>query len=292
MSRNEERKRSRAARDENDARERQARGELSNIRQTDTKPRGKLYGLEPVVEALRAGARPIEYITIAQGVQNHRLRELLALANDASVPVRRAPRSSLTRIAGSGANHQGVVANIAAARYVDGSDLLDTLAARVGTTDPPLAIALDGVEDPHNLGAVIRNVECAGGHGVFIPERRSVGLTETVAKAAAGALEYVPVARVANLARLIEDLKERSIWTVATSANAATNYTEWDWTGACAVFFGSEGAGLHRLVLERCDVRLRIPMRGRIDSLNVSVAAGVVLYEALRQRSSNPSVIS
>jgi 23S rRNA (guanosine2251-2'-O)-methyltransferase len=259
---------------------------------SSTSQSGKLYGVEPVVEALRAGMRPIEYITIAQGVQDHRLRELLELANNANVPVRRAPRSSLVRLVGSGANHQGVIANIAAARYVDGSDLLDALAARVGTSNPPLAVVLDGVEDPHNLGAVIRTVECTGGHGVFIPERRSVGLTETVAKAAAGALEYVPVARVANLTRLIEEMQGRKIWTIATCADAPADYTDWDWTEACAVFFGGEGAGLHRLVRERCDVRVRIPMRGRISSLNVSVAAGVVLFEALRQRSCKLSVTS
>lgn len=292
MSRNEERKRFRAARNENNTRDHQALDVSSGDAVSDTNQRGKLYGVEPVVEALRAGTRQIDYITIAQGVQDHRLRELMELANNANVPVRRAPRNSLSRIVGSGANHQGVVANITAARYVDGLDLLDALAARVGTTNPPLAVVLDSVEDPHNLGAVIRTVECVGGHGVFIPERRSVGLTETVAKAAAGALEYVPVARVANLARLIEEMKERNIWTVATSTDATLDYTEWDWTGASAVFFGGEGAGLHRLVRERCDVRVRIPLCGRIASLNVSVAAGVVLYEALRQRSCRQPVTS
>lgn len=292
MSRNEERKRFRAARDEHNTRERHELDVSSGAEGSSTSQSGKLYGVEPVVEALRAGMRPIEYITIAQGVQDHRLRELLELANNANVPVRRAPRSSLVRLVGSGANHQGVIANIAAARYVDGSDLLDALAARVGTSNPPLAVALDGVEDPHNLGAVIRTVECTGGHGVFIPERRSVGLTETVAKAAAGALEYVPVARVANLTRLIEEMQGRKIWTIATCADAPADYTDWDWTEACAVFFGGEGAGLHRLVRERCDVRVRIPMRGRISSLNVSVAAGVVLFEAQRQRSCKLSVTS
>lgn len=292
MSRNEERKRFRAARDEHNTRERQALDVSSNVGSSETNLRGKLYGVEPVVEALRAGMRPIEYITIAQGVQDHRLRELIELANNANVPVRRAPRSSLARLVGSSANHQGVIANIAAARYANGSDLLEALAARVGTTNPPLVVALDGVEDPHNLGAVIRTVECAGGDGVFIPERRSVGLTETVAKAAAGALEYVPVARVTNLVRLIEEMQDRNIWTIATCADASVDHTDWDWTEACAVFFGGEGAGLHRLVRERCDVRVRIPMRGRIGSLNVSVAAGVVLYEALRQRSRKLSVTS
>jgi 23S rRNA (guanosine2251-2'-O)-methyltransferase len=284
MSRNEERKRFRAARTDQSARQHEADDASSETLNLSSGVRGKLFGLSPVMEALRAGTRPIEHITIAEGVQDHRLRELLELARGASVPVRRAPRSSFARMVGSGANHQGVFANVASARFTDSFDLLNSLTERVGTTEPPLALALDGVEDPHNLGAVIRTVECVGGHGVFIPERRSVGLTETVAKVAAGALEYVPVARVTNLARLIEEMKERNIWTVATDADAEIDYTEWDWTVACAVFFGGEGAGLHRLVRERCDASVRIPLRGRISSLNVSVAVGVVLYEALRQR--------
>lgn len=243
----------------------------------------RLYGLSPVLEALRAGHRAIEQITIAEGTRDHRLRELLDLAGRARVPVRRAARADLTRLIG-GANHQGIVAHIAAARYADEDQLLDSLALRVGTIDPPLVVVLDGVEDPRNLGAVVRTVECVGAHGLFIPERRAVGLTETVAKTAAGALEYVPVARAANLARLIEELKQRNIWTVGTSADATTSYTEWDWRQATALFLGGEGAGLHRLVRERCDVLVSIPLHGRIASLNVSVAAGVLLYEALRQR--------
>lgn len=292
MSRNEERKRFRAARNANAGPPRKTLEVSSDALVSDENVRGKLYGVSPVVEALRAGTRPIENITIAEGVHDHRMHELLELANSAGVPVRRAPRSSLARFVGADANHQGVIATIAAARYVDGFDLLNALAERVGTTDPPLAVVLDGVEDPRNLGAVLRTVECVGGHGVFIPERRSVGLTETVAKAAAGALEHVPVARVTNLARLIEEMKERNIWTVATSAEGHSDYTEWDWTGPCAVFFGGEGTGLHRLVRERCDVTVRIPLRGRITSLNVSVAVGVVLYEALRQRAVKRAVKS
>ncbi|HYE65603.1 MAG TPA: 23S rRNA (guanosine(2251)-2'-O)-methyltransferase RlmB [Pyrinomonadaceae bacterium] len=249
-----------------------------------------LYGVAPVLEALRAGQRPIEHITIAEGAHHQRLRELLELSRKANVPVHRAPRVELARMVGAGANHQGVVATIAAARYADADDLLDALAARVGTDDPPLVVVLDGVEDPRNLGAILRTVECAGAHGVFIPERRAVGLTQTVAKAAAGALEHVPVARAANLARLIEELKERNIWTVGTSADASTPYTAWDFTGACALFLGGEGAGLHRLVRERCDVLVSLPVRGRIESLNVSVAAGIVLYEALRQRAAAKAV--
>ena len=250
----------------------------------ETGTSAKLYGVAPVLEALRAGNRTIEAITIADGAQHFRLRELVELAHKSHVPVRHAPRVELER-ATQGANHQGVVASVAAARYADAFELLDALSSRAGVgVEPPLAVVLDGVEDPRNLGAILRTVECAGAHGVFVPERRSVGLTETVAKAAAGALERVPVARVTNVVRLIEELKERNIWTIGTSADAEMDYTAWDWTQASALVLGGEGTGLHRLVRERCDSLVRIPLRGHISSLNVSVAAGIVLYEALRQR--------
>jgi 23S rRNA (guanosine2251-2'-O)-methyltransferase len=244
----------------------------------------QLYGVAPVLEALRAGQRAIEHITIAEGARHNRLRELIEIARRVGVPVRSAPRIDLARSVGAGANHQGVVATVAAASYANADALLDELGARVGTDDPPLAVALDGVEDPRNLGAILRTTECAGVHGVFVPERRAAGLTETVAKAAAGALEHVRVARVTNLARLIEELKERNIWTVGTSASAPMLYTAWDWTQPSALFLGGEGSGLHRLVRERCDALVSIPVCGHIESLNVSVAAGIVLYEAIRQR--------
>jgi 23S rRNA (guanosine2251-2'-O)-methyltransferase len=253
-------------------------------RRPDTADDGAhVFGVQPVLEALRAGARPIERLTLAEGAHESRLREILEIARYADIPVRRVPRAELQRVA-AGANHQGVIATIAAAHYTHADDLLDALAARVGTPDPPLAVVLDGVEDPRNLGAVIRTAECAGAHGVFVPERRAAGLTETVAKAAAGALEYVPVARAANVVRLLEELKGRGVWTVGTAAGAGTSYADWDWTQPCALLLGGEGEGLRRLVRERCDVLVRIPLRGRIESLNVSVAAGVVLYEAVRQR--------
>ncbi|MET0648791.1 MAG: 23S rRNA (guanosine(2251)-2'-O)-methyltransferase RlmB [Pyrinomonadaceae bacterium] len=242
-----------------------------------------VFGVQPVLEALRAGARPIERLTLAEGAHEARLREILEIARYADIPVRRVPRAELQRVA-AGANHQGVIATIAAAHYTHADELLDQLAARIGTADPPLAVVLDGVEDPRNLGAVIRTVECAGAHGVFVPERRASGLTETVAKAAAGALEYVPVARAANVVRLLEELKGRGVWTIGTAAGADISYTDWDWTQPCALLLGGEGEGLRRLVRERCDVLVHIPLRGQIESLNVSVAAGIVLYEAVRQR--------
>jgi 23S rRNA (guanosine2251-2'-O)-methyltransferase len=242
-----------------------------------------VYGVNAVLEALRAGKRQVETITILQSARPDRLKAVLDLAREKGVPVQRVPRLDLDRRSGE-ARHQGVVARIAAAHYADADELLERLAARVGTPDPPLALGLDGIEDPRNLGSIVRTAECAGVHGVFIAERRAVGLTGVVAKVAAGALEYVPVARVTNLVRLIEQLKERNIWVIGAAADAKQLHTEWDWTLPAAVFLGSEGHGLHRLVREHCDTLVRIPVAGKLDSLNVSVAAGVLLYEARRQR--------
>ncbi len=238
-----------------------------------------VYGPNAVLEALRAGKRPIETITILESARPDRMKALLDLARQKGVPVHRVPRFDIGDV-----RHQGVVARIAAARYADADDLLDQLESRIATTDPPLALGLDGIEDPRNMGSILRTAECAGVHGVFIAERRAVGLTSVVAKVAAGALEYVPVARVTNLVRLIEQLKERNIWVVGAAGDAKQLYTEWDWKLPAAVFLGSEGHGLHRLVREHCDTLVRIPVAGRLESLNVSVAAGVLLYEARRQR--------
>jgi len=244
-----------------------------------------VYGVNAVLEALRAGKRQVETITILQSARPDRLKAVLELAREKGVRVQRVPRLELDRSLGE-ARHQGVVARIAAAHYADADDLLDSLAGKVGTTDPPLTLGLDGIEDPRNMGSILRTAECAGVHGVFIAERRAVGLTGVVAKVAAGALEYVPVARVTNLVRLIEQLKERNIWVVGAAGDAKQTHTEWDWTLPAAIFLGNEGHGLHRLVREHCDTLVRIPVVGKLDSLNVSVAAGVLLYEARRQRNS------
>ncbi|HYJ86288.1 MAG TPA: 23S rRNA (guanosine(2251)-2'-O)-methyltransferase RlmB [Pyrinomonadaceae bacterium] len=248
-------------------------------------PDDTIYGLIPILEALRAASKQLEHITIAEGARHDRLRELLERAREARVPVHRVPRSVLDRSL-PGANHQGVVAKTAAAKYRDADELLDELTLQIETEDKPLVLGLDAVEDPRNLGAILRTAECAGVSGVFLPERRAVGLTATVAKTAAGALEHVSVARVTNLVQLIEQLKQRNIWVIGAAEDGASDYTEWDWTVPSALFLGSEGTGLHRLVRERCDALVRIPTRGHIESLNVSVAAGIILYEALRQRRS------
>jgi 23S rRNA (guanosine2251-2'-O)-methyltransferase len=250
-----------------------------------------LYGLNPLLEALREGARVPAEIVVAEGARDERLRELIELARERNITVKRSPRASIDRAVGN-THHQGVMARVAAARYADADDLLSSIATRVGSEIEPLVVVLDGVEDPRNLGAILRTSECAGVDGVFVPERRAAGLTDAVAKAAAGAVEHVPVSRATNLSRLIEKLKERNVWVVGAAADAQMNYTEWDWTRPSAVVLGGEAAGLHRLVRENCDVLVRIPVRGKIESLNVSVAAGIILYEALRQRAAAVKVVT
>ncbi len=239
--------------------------------------RSLIFGTLPVLEALRSNPKRIDRIMFAEGVREKRFAEIIELARANGIVVDRLAREKLDRTA-LGANHQGVIAFSAAADYVSPAELFET------AKPVPLFVVLDGIEDPRNFGAVLRTVECAGADGVFIPERRAVGLTDTVAKAAAGATEYVRVAKTGNLNRLIEQLKENGIWVVGTSGDAATSYTEWDWKQPTALVLGNEGSGLHRLVAENCDVLVKIPMYGKIDSLNVSVAAGVVLFEARRQR--------
>src|SRR5882672_2598935 len=206
---------------------------------SDSASQELLYGLNPLLAALRDGGRvPVE-IVVAEGARDERLRELIELARTRNVSVKRAPRSSLDRAVGN-THHQGVMARIAAARYAGTDDLLSSIATRVGGEIEPLVVVLDGVEDPRNLGAILRTAECAGVDGVFVPERRAAGLTDAVAKAAAGAVEHVPIARATNLSRLIEKLKERNVWIVGTVADAPLNYTEWDWTRPSAVVLGGE----------------------------------------------------
>lgn len=239
-----------------------------------------VFGVLPVTEVLRSGSRRVERVLIAEGAGEKRLAEIVETARSAGVRFQKVGRETLERLVGRGANHQGVVAQVAAAEYADAEEVLD----RLSSLASPLILVLDGVEDPRNLGAILRVAECAGVDAVFIPEHRAVGLTDTVVKTSAGALEYVDIAKVRNLNRLIERLKEMGIWVVGTSGGAETPYHGWDWDRPTAVVMGGEGSGLHRLVAENCDALVRIPMRGRIDSLNVSVAAGVVLFEAVRQR--------
>lgn len=239
-----------------------------------------VFGVLPVLETLRAGARRVEKILVAEGAHERRLNEIFDLAKQAKIPFQKVPRQNLQKFVEFGANHQGVVAFVAAADYADAERLLEEITAKENS----LTVILDGVEDPRNLGAILRTIECAGADGVFIPERRAVGLTETVAKSSAGATEYVKIAKVTNINRLIEELKENNIWVVGAAGEAEIAYSNWDWTRKCALVMGSEGKGLHRLTAEKCDALVKIPLLGRIESLNVSVATGVILYEAVRQR--------
>lgn len=239
-----------------------------------------IFGLQPVLELLRANSRRIEKILIAAGAREHRISEIIDLARGAHVSFQKVPRENLSKFVDQGVNHQGVVAFAASADYTDADRLLE----EITTKENSLVLILDGVEDPRNLGAILRAAECAGVDGTFIPEHRAVGLTETVVKTSAGATEYTRIAKVKNLNRLIEELKENNIWVVGTSGEAEINYADWDWKQSTALVLGSEGKGLHRLVAENCDVLVKIPMQGKIESLNVSVAAGVILFEAIRQR--------
>lgn len=239
-----------------------------------------IFGVLPVLEALRAERRKVEKLYLLDGAREKRLSEILALARRNGVQFHKVSRDKLSELVENEANHQGVVALAASADYYDADRLILEISGRDGS----LSIILDGIEDPRNLGAILRVAECSGADGVFIPERRAVGLTETVAKSSAGATEYVKVAKVTNVNRLIDELKENNIWIVGASGDAEMNYYDWDWNQSSALVMGGEGSGLHRLTSEKCDVLVKIPMYGKIDSLNVSVATGVILFEAKRQR--------
>jgi len=230
-------------------------------------------GVHPVLEALRA-RRPLERVVIAKGASAHRLQEIIDLCRQFSVPVRFESREALDRLSG-GAVHQGVIALGAAQRYSELDELLET--AR-------LLVLLDGIEDPHNLGAIVRTAHAAGAAGVVVPERRAAPLTSAVAKAAAGALEHLPVARVGNLNRALERLKDRGFWIYGLDERGAHSYDAIDYRPPTVFVLGAEGHGLHEQVRKHCDFLVRIPLAGKISSLNVSVAAGIVLFEWRRKQ--------
>jgi 23S rRNA (guanosine2251-2'-O)-methyltransferase len=232
-----------------------------------------LSGIHPVAEALRA-RHSLERLLVAQGAGGPRLQEIIDLARRASIPVRFEPRAALDRLAGTSA-HQGVVAMGAAQRYAD----LDGVAAC------EMLVVLDGVEDPHNLGAIIRTAHAAGAGAVVIPERRAVGVTDVVAKAAAGATEHLPVVRVTNINRALEELKQRGFWIYGLDERGTETYDQVQYASPAAVVLGGEGKGLHEQVRKHCDALVRIPVTGPISSLNVSVAAGVMLFEWRRRHS-------
>jgi len=242
-----------------------------------------IYGINAVSEALKARGRAFEWVGMAKERHDLRLQRLIEDCRRLAVPVRFLQRTELDRMAGNAA-HQGVVAVTSAKQY---SDLDDVLGAKRGQHS--LVVVLDGVEDPHNLGAILRTADAAGADGIVIPERRAASVTGTVTKASAGASEHLPIAKVTNIARTVEELKERNIWTVGLDERGSQTYDALDYNMDCALVLGAEGKGLHDLVKRKCDFLVSIPMLGKVSSLNVSVAAAVVLYEIVRQRRARES---
>lgn len=240
---------------------------------------GQLEGRNALTEALRSG-RTIDKVFIAAGETDRALQRLAAQAKEAGAVVVPVDRRKLDAMSTTHA-HQGVIALAAAREYAALDDLLENAA---GKGEAPLLVICDELTDPHNLGAIIRSAECAGAHGVIIPKRRSVGLTATVAKASAGAVEYMPVARVTNINAAIGELKEKGVWIFGTAAEGSIPMYQADLTIPAAIVIGNEGSGMSPLVRKNCDVTVHIPMKGNISSLNASCAASVLLYEALRQR--------
>lgn len=241
-------------------------------------PNEWIAGKYPVLEALRAG-REINKIWVAEGSQKG-LSHIVGEARKAGIVVQAVDRRKLDQMV-PGAAHQGVIAQAAPYRYAEVEELLDLARAR---GESPFLLILDEIEDPHNLGSILRTAECTGVHGVIIPKRRSVGLTATVSKTSAGAAEYVPVARVTNLAQTMERLKEAGIWIAGTDVAAGQDVYRADFNVPLAVVIGNENKGIGRLVKQKCDFLVRLPMFGRLNSLNASVAAGVLMYEVVRQR--------
>lgn len=239
----------------------------------------QIEGRNPVLEALRAG-RPLNKLLVAKGSREGSIREILALARESGVLVQEVDKARLDQMAESRA-HQGVIALAAAREYADVDEILRIASDR---GEEPLILILDQIEDPHNLGSLLRTSDAAGVHGIIIPERRSAGLTAAVGKASAGAIEHVPVARVVNLSRAVDDLKERGLWVVGTHQDAPQVYHQARLTGPLAIVIGSEGRGIGRLLLEKCDIHVRIPMKGKISSLNAAVAGALMVFEVIRQR--------
>ena len=238
-----------------------------------------LYGLHPVEEAIRSGSRRLDHVSVARERRDERLERLIQLCRTAGIRVDIEPRDQLTRTARTDA-HQGVLAVVRERQFLGIEDLL----APGEDGQHRFFLALDGIEDPHNLGALLRTADGAGVDGVVLPERRSAPVTATVAKTSAGASEHVRIARVTNLARALEQMKQKHVWVLGLDERGTPDYTDFDFRTDCVLVLGREGAGLHDLVKKTCDHLLRIPMAGQVSSLNVSVAGAVVMYEAMRQR--------
>lgn len=237
-----------------------------------------ISGRNPVSEAIRSG-RAIDKILIARGEKNGAIVGILAKARQNQIPIKEVDRTKLDYLSGSSV-HQGIVAFAAVKEYSTVEEIFEYAQSR---GELPFILVLDEIEDPHNLGAIIRTAECAGVHGIIIPKRRSAGLSYTAGKASAGAIEYMRVARVTNIANLLDELKKYGVWIYGADMNG-TDYTECDFSGSCAIVIGNEGKGISRLVREKCDVIVSLPMKGKINSLNASVAAGILMYNAIKNR--------
>ncbi len=237
-----------------------------------------IAGKNPVIEALKS-SRDINKILISEGSQRGQMQQVTKLAKEANVIVQFVPKKKLDQIYEG--NHQGVVAQVAAYKY---AELDDLFTAAEKKDEAPFFLLLDEIEDPHNLGSIMRTADAAGAHGIIIPKRRAVGLTATVAKASTGAIEYIPVVRVTNLSRTIEELKERGVWIAGTDASAKDDYRSIDGLLPLALVIGSEGKGMSRLIRDKCDFLLSLPMAGKVTSLNASVAASLLMYEVYRKR--------
>jgi 23S rRNA (guanosine2251-2'-O)-methyltransferase len=245
-----------------------------------------LYGLHPVEEAIRSGSRRLDHVSVARERRDDRLDGLIQLCRANGVRVSVEPKDQLTRLAKTDA-HQGVIAVVKEREFLTVEDLMRPKPEG----EYRFFLALDGVEDPHNLGALIRTADGAGVDGVILPERRSAPVTGTVAKTSAGASEHVKIARVTNLVRSLEQLKQKNVWVLGLDERGSPDYMNFDFKTDCVLVLGREGAGLHDLVKKTCDHLLRIPMAGMVSSLNVSVAGAVVMYEAMRQRRTAPEVV-
>lgn len=238
-----------------------------------------VFGKSPVLESLKSG-RDMNKVWIAEGVKKSAVQEIVTLAKEARIVVQIAPKNKLDQLT-DGANHQGVCASVAAYKYAQLDDLFDRAKEK---QEDPFFLILDELEDPHNLGSILRTADASGVHGVIIPTRRAVGLTAVVAKTSTGAIEHVPVVRVGNLVQTVEELKERGVWIAGTDAQGSADYRKMDATLPLAIIIGSEGKGMGRLLKEKCDFLYHLPMIGHVTSLNASVAASLLMYEVFRNR--------
>lgn len=250
---------------------------MDNSNKSTTRGEDIISGRNPVAEALRSG-RNIESILVAKGEKNGAISVILAKAKDKGIPIKEVDSKKLEFLGGK--NHQGIAAIASVKEYSTIDDIFNLAKEK---NESPFIIILDNIEDPHNLGAILRTAECAGVHGVIIPKRRAAGLTYSVGKASAGAVEYIPVARVTNLSAAIDELKERGVWIYGADMKGEC-WCQNDLKGSIALVIGSEGEGISRLIKEKCDIMLSLPMKGKINSLNASVSAGILMYEIARQR--------